>query len=328
MMFKVGVIGFGVMGKNHVRILNSLENVELAGVFDPAGGRSELNGSNLVTKSVEELIDQTLDYLVIASPTRTHEEMMKIAIKKGTNFLVEKPFTHSLSSAIQIQKEVETKALIASVGHIERFNSAVVNAKRKILEGLLGKIYQIETYRQGPFPGRIVDVGVISDLATHDIDLVRWITDSEYSSVSASKTNKSGRDSEDLVLVMGTLNNGVIVSHSVNWLSPKKVRRVIITGERGLLEINTLDSELIFYENGVNRNLQSSLAHFKGVTQGEITHFSFDKPEPLFTEHVDFQNYIRGERNQQSNLTDGLMTMRTLDAIYQSAELKESVKLS
>jgi len=328
MKFNVGVIGFGIMGKNHVRILNSLENVELRGVFDPAGGRIGHNGSKLVSKSIEELLSQTLDYLVIASPTRTHEEMMNIAIKKGINFLVEKPFTHSLSSAIKIQEEVKRKSLIASVGHIERFNSAVINAKHKIQEGLLGKIYQIETYRQGPFPGRILDVGVISDLATHDVDLVRWITDSEYFSVSASKTNKSGRDSEDLVLVMGSMNNGVIVSHSVNWLSPKKVRRVIITGERGLLEINTLDSELIFYENGVNRNLQSSLAHFKGVTQGEVTHFSFDKPEPLFTEHVDFQSYIRGERNQQSNLTDGLMTMRTIDAIYESAEFKKSVKLN
>jgi UDP-N-acetylglucosamine 3-dehydrogenase len=328
MKFKVGVVGFGVMGKNHVRILNSLENVELAGVFDPAGGRIDQNGPNLVTKSVTELLSQKLDYLVIASPTRTHEEMMKIAIQADINFLVEKPFTHSLASAIQIQAEVEKKSLRASVGHIERFNSAVVNAKHKIQSGILGKVYQIETFRQGPFPGRIVDVGVISDLATHDIDLVRWITDSEYSSVTANKTNKSGRKSEDLVLVMGSLDNGVLVSHSVNWLSPKKVRRVIITGEKGLLEINTLDSELIFYENGVNRNLQSSVAHFKGVTQGEVIHFSFDKPEPLFTEHVDFQHYVQGEQNQQSDLKDGLMTMRTIEAIYQSTELRESVKLS
>ena len=105
----------------------------------------------------------------------------------------------------------------------------------------LGEVYQIATRRQGPFPSRIADVGVAKDLASHDIDLTAWVAQSDYATVCAQTTFKSGREHEDMIAITGRLANGVIVNHLVNWLSPMKERVTIVTGEKGAFVADTLD---------------------------------------------------------------------------------------
>jgi len=281
---KAALIGLGAMGKNHARVLKSLPGVDLVAVFDPATtpGSSELP----IVSSLQELIEIKPDYCVIATPTYTHEEIAVQLMEAGINIFIEKPISMSTQSAERIILSSEKNRRVGAVGHIERFNAALVEAKRRINLGQIGDVYQISTRRLGPFPARITDVGVTVDLATHDIDLTKWLAGSDYESIAAQSTIRSGRKNEDLVSVVGKLKNGILVNHNVNWLSPLKERKTIITGEKGTFVADTLRSDLTFYENGSIINTQREIAYFKGVTQGETTIFAFDKPEALYVEHL------------------------------------------
>lgn len=315
---KAALIGFGAMGKNHARILNSLDNVDLIAVLDPGISPSI---SNLpFVSSLQDLIDLKPDYCVIATPTITHEELAIRLAENGINIFIEKPIAISSDTATRIIAAVDKNGLVGAVGHIERFNASLVEAKRRIKLGQLGDVYQISTRRLGPFPARITDVGVTIDLATHDIDLTKWITDSTYESICAHSAIRSGRNNEDLISVVGKLRNGIITSHNVNWLSPLKERKTIITGEKGTFVADTLRSDLTFYENGSIVNTQREIAHFKGVTQGETTIFAFERPEALLVEHLEFVKALSGLESNIVTLGEALETIRVAEAITFSAK--------
>ena len=315
---KAALIGFGAMGKNHARILNSLDNVDLIAVLDPGISPSI---SNLpFVSSLEDLIDLKPDYCVIATPTITHEELAIRLAENGINIFIEKPIAISSDTATRIIAAVDKNGLVGAVGHIERFNASLVEAKRRIKLGQLGDVYQISTRRLGPFPARITDVGVTIDLATHDIDLTKWITDSTYESICTHSAIRSGRNNEDLISVVGKLRNGIITSHNVNWLSPLKERKTIITGEKGTFVADTLRSDLTFYENGSIVNTQREIAHFKGVTQGETTIFAFERPEALLVEHLEFVKALSGLESNIVTLGEALETIRVAEAITFSAK--------
>jgi UDP-N-acetylglucosamine 3-dehydrogenase len=308
---RAALIGLGAMGKNHARVLKSLPEVDLVAVFDPAVkvGSSELP----LVSSFEELIALKPDYCVIATPTFTHEEIAIKLASNGINVLIEKPIAISSESGFKILESVRRNGVIGGVGHIERFNAAAIEAKKKISEGLLGNVYQVATRRQGPFPSRIADVGVIVDLASHDIDLTKWLLDSDYNNLKAFVSKKSGRKHEDLVSASGILNNGVIVNHVVNWLCPFKERSVEILGEHGALRIDTLSSDLTFYENGSTITLQKEIAHFKGVSEGQVVKFAINKKEPLLYEHEAFRDSILRISHNIATLESGLETLRVAE---------------
>jgi predicted dehydrogenase len=195
--------------------------------------------------------------------------------------------------AAQELVELFAKAgLVGGVGHIERYNPAVQAARQRIEDGLIGELYQIATRRQGPFPGRIADVGVIKDLATHDIDLTAWVTQQEYVSVNARTAFRSGREHEDMVVAVGTLSKGAIATHTVNWLTPFKERTTVITGERGALVVDTLTADLTHYQNGVIDGGWDQLTSFRGVSEGDMTRFALVRKEPLMSEHEAFRDAI------------------------------------
>ena len=322
---KVALIGLGAMGKNHARILRALHEVDLVAVFDPVAftGNSDLP----IVSTLHELIELEPDYCVIATPTLTHEEIAITLAEAGISIFIEKPISISTESAKKIISSVEKNGVIGTVGHIERFNAALIEAKRRILLGQIGEVYQISTRRLGPFPARITDVGVTIDLATHDIDLTKWLVDTNYQSICSHSAIRSGRENEDLVTVVGKLKNGILVSHNVNWLSPLKERKTIITGEKGTFVADTLRSDLTFYENGSFLNTQRELAHFRGVTQGETTIFAFDKPEALLVEHQEFIKSLSGIDSDSVTLQQASETIHVAEAIIKSARIGESIKL-
>ena len=201
---RTAIIGLGMMGTNHARVLSNLEGVELVAVADPQGDAQNVLPSNKVLKSVDEVIKLGVDYCVISAPTAFHEEIASQLIASGIHFLVEKPIADSYASAVKIRDAAKSANVTGAVGHIERFNSALQEARKRVLAGELGTIYQVATRRQGPFPSRISDVGVVKDLATHDIDLTSWITGKNYLQVSANAAFRSGREHEDLISVCMT----------------------------------------------------------------------------------------------------------------------------
>ena len=324
---RVGIVGVGVMGANHVRVLSNLEGVELVGVADSVGVSGALPPNTNLVKSVDELIKLGLDYCVIAAPTAFHEEIALKLIDSGIHILVEKPLAHSYESAVRIRDAAKAKNIIGGVGHIERYNSALQQARLRVQAGELGAIYQVATRRQGPFPARVADVGVVKDLATHDIDLTSWITGKKYLQVSAHSAFRSGRQHEDLITVSAILEDLIVVNHVVNWLSPLKERKTIITGEKGTYVADTLRADLTFYENGKIDISQSEMARFRGVTQGDVHIFAFEKPEPLLIEHSNFRDAVLGKSHEIVSLDQGATTVRIADAVLKSSKTLNAVKL-
>jgi predicted dehydrogenase len=165
------------------------------------------------------------------------------------------------------------------------------------------------------------------DLATHDIDLTAWISNSFYKSVSAQSAIRSGREHEDLVAIVAQLSNGIVANHLVNWLSPLKERKTIITGEKGTYVVDTLTSDLTFYANGTISVSQDRIAHFKGVSQGDIHIFAFEKPEPLRREHENFRDAVLGKDASIVTLSEGAKTVSVASGALESIKRQETVKL-
>jgi UDP-N-acetylglucosamine 3-dehydrogenase len=289
---RAGVIGLGVMGRHHSRVLSALDGVEFVGVYDPAESVAPVIEGRPVIKDLDEFLDMGFDYCIVAAPTIYHLDIGRSLAERGIHALIEKPVASSAEAAGELRDLFSASGLIGGVGHIERYNPALQSARKRIEDGLIGDIYQIATRRQGPFPGRIADVGVIKDLASHDIDLTAWVSQQEYVTVNARTAHRSGRDHEDMVVAIGTLSKGTIVSHTVNWLTPFKERTTIITGEKGALVVDTLTADLTHFQNGVIENTWDRVSSFRGVSEGDVTRFALTKREPLLAEHEAFRDSV------------------------------------
>ena len=267
-VLRAGLVGLGAMGRNHARVLRSLDGVELVGVVDPLPGPDHDAHGAPVFDDLEPLLAAGLDYVVVACPTGLHEEVGLQLAEAGVGVLIEKPLAHTPEAARRLVDAFESRGLVAGVGHIERFNPALQSLRARLTAGELGQLYQVVTRRQGPFPARIADVGVIKDLATHDIDLTAWVTGEDYVSVSARTSRRSGREHEDMVVVVGELDGGTIVNHLVNWMSPLKERSTVVTGERGCFVADTLRADLTFYANGAVSSRLGRRAQLPGRLRG------------------------------------------------------------
>ena len=305
-MLKAAVLGLGVMGRHHCRVLNGLDGVEFIGAYDPGDNVPAAIEGQRVYKNFSELLDLKPDYCVVASPTIFHLELgLELAARK-IHALIEKPVASDTASSHELVTAFHAAGLVGGVGHIERFNPALQEMRHRIESGALGEIFQISTRRQGPFPGRIADVGVVKDLATHDIDLTAWVTQQQYVSISARTTHKSGRPHEDMVIAIGTLSKGTIASHTVNWLSPQKERTTIVVGEKGSLVADTLTADLTYFENGNTTTAWDQVSAFRGVSEGDVTRFALQRREPLVVEHETFRDAVlTGDQSKIVTLEEG-----------------------
>lgn len=300
---RAGLIGLGMMGRHHMRLLNQIDGVEFVGLHDVALiGKGHVQGHKIFD-SISDLVDAKIDYCVVAAPTAFHLEIGLQLAQGGVHALIEKPVAPNPADARTIVDAFQSAHLIGAVGHIERFNPALIAMRQKLENGLLGEIYQISTRRQGPFPSRIADVGVVKDLATHDIDLTAWVAQSSYKYVSARTTHKSGRPHEDMLVAIGELDNGVIVNHIVNWLSPFKERNTTVIGDNGALVADTLTADLTYYQNATINSNWENLSAFRGVAEGDVIRYALNKTEPLLTEHIAFRDAVL------SNSTSGIVTL-------------------
>ena len=327
---RAGLVGLGMMGRHHARVLGSLNGVELVAVCDPMGDAHNVAGGRPVFTKVSELIAAGIDYAMVAAPTAFHEELALELAAAGIHALIEKPLAVDTPAAKRIQEAFAAKGLVGAVGHIERYNPALQQLRARLDKGELGAVYQIATRRQGPFPARIADVGVIKDLATHDIDSTAWVARSKFVSVSAQTAHKSGRPHEDMVAAVGKLENGIITNHLVNWLTPFKERLTIVTGERGALVADTLTADLTFYANASVDTEWDSVAAFRGVSEGDVIRYAFAKPEPLRTEHEAFRDAVLGLPGAVERIVtmeQGLATVAVASAMIESSKNGSVVSL-
>ena len=317
------LVGHGQMGRHHARVLRSMEDVDLVGVVDPAAS-GELVGTAFV--DLEEALRGGVDIAVVAVPTVVHESVAVHLAERGIHTLIEKPVASDVATSCRIADAFERRGVVGCVGHIERFNPAVQELRRRLELGELGEIYQIATRRQGPFPERITDVGVILDLASHDIDLTSWVSQSAYADVSVRTAHRSGRDKEDLVAAIGRLEDGTVVNHLVNWLSPLKERVTVVSGERGTFVADTLTADLTFYANGAAPVDWDTLASFRGVVAGDMTRYAIAKREPLLLELLAFVKAVRGGDDRTVSIRDGARVVAVAESMLASAESSETVR--
>jgi UDP-N-acetylglucosamine 3-dehydrogenase len=325
---RAGLIGLGAMGRNHARVLSELDGVELVGIVEPGDAAARATRGAPVLHTVDDLLDLGVDYAVIASPTGLHEEIGLRLAEAGICALVEKPLADTAAAARRLVDAFESRGLVAGVGHIERFNPALQSMRSRLEAGELGEIFQVVTRRQGPFPHRIADVGVVKDLATHDIDLTSWVTGQEYTSVSARTVSRSGRPHEDMVAVVGRLTDGSMVNHLVNWLSPLKERTTVVTGDLGCFVADTLTADLTFYANGARDTEWEALRAFRGVSEGDMVRYAIPKREPLLVEHERFRDAVLGKPADIVTLRKGLRTVEVSEAVLESAARGVTVETS
>ena len=322
---RVGLIGLGMMGRHHARVLSSLEGVDFVGICDPAGDISNSSQGRPIHSSVSELIELGLDCAIVAVPTIYHLEIGQELAAAGIHTMVEKPLSYDSKTSNKLISAFSKAGLIGAVGHIERYNPALQEARRRLEQ--LGSLYQVGTRRQGPLSVRVTDVGVVNDLATHDIDLTAWITGEQYSSVSARTAYRSGRKHEDLVTVIGSLQTGIITNHLVNWLSPLKERVTILTGENGVFVANTLTADLTFYANGSTTSNWSEIEHLRGVSEGDVIRYAISKKEPLLTEHENFRDAVLGKSSDIVTMQQGLANILVAEAIIKSSDSGKTIEI-
>ena len=325
------VIGLGMIGRHHARLLQDSERVHFAGAVDPGGDRFRaVHRPELVFDSVAALLDRgQLEFAIVAVPTELHLPVARELAAAGVSMLIVKPLAATTATAKEIVDICRRSGVLGAVGHVERFNPALQDLRRRLLEGQIGRLFTISTIRSGPYPARIQDVGVVKDLATHDIDLVSWLSDSKIATLAAQKQHLSGREHEDLVLVVGALESGAAFSIVVDWVSPTKVRRTRVLGERGMLEADTLNGDLFFYENAQVRIAWSATQQFRGVSEGNVTRYALQRREPLLVEHEAFLDLLQGRLDAGVvTLEQGVEIVKVAEAVLSSAGSATTVSLA
>lgn len=324
---RAGLVGIGMMGRNHARVLHAVDGVDLVAVADPGGDRHGMAGAAAVVDTVAQMVEVGLDLAVVATPTAFHLDAGLELAAAGVPTMIEKPLATDAQESLKLVEAFEGAGLVNAVGHVERCNPALLALRERLEAGALGELYQVATRRQGPFPNRVSDVGVVKDLATHDIDLTSWVISSPYRSVSAHTAHKSGREHEDLISITAQMEDDTVVSHLVNWLSPLKERITVVTGERGTFVADTLQGDLTFHENGLIPTEWDQISSFRGVTEGNSTRFAIAKPEPLRVELERFCDAVRGAGEGIVSMREGMRTVAVADACIQSARESRTVRV-
>jgi len=327
----VAVIGAGAMGKNHARVYSSIEDVNLAAVCDSNEEIGKSIADNYKARYYSDYKDmlkkEKLDAASICVPTKFHNEVAVNVIRNGVNILVEKPIATTAGEAREIIGEAEEKNVKLMVGHIERFNPVVVELKKRIEKNELGKIYKVHCARLSQFPQRIIDVGVIVDLAIHEIDILKYIIGSKIKRVYAETAQRIHSTHEDLLIGIIRFENSILGVINANWLTPKKVREITVTGEKGMFVANYLTQEMYFYEKEFAKKDFDYNKSFIIGAEGRKSKINVEQSEPLRNELCSFIDCIK--KNEQPKVTgnDGLEALDIAQKFLESSKRNEVINL-
>ena len=319
---RVAVVGAGAMGRNHLRVLNDLALVELVGVADADSLTAESTARRLRIASYSDyrqmLEREGPDAVVVAVPTILHREVVLDVIARGMHVLVEKPIAFTVEEGREMIEAARAAGRVLTVGHIERYNPAIVELHRRLQQQELGRVFQMHARRLGPFPPRVRDVGVVIDLATHDIDIMRFLSGSEVDRVSAETARRIHTEHEDLLSGLLRFEDGSIGVLDINWLTPTKIRELMITGEKGMFHVNYLTQDLFFYRNDHTSSEWDTISTIKGVSEGEMVRLRIEKSEPLKIELERFVSAVRGEDVLLVSGEDGLKALRVARSLVEA----------
>jgi predicted dehydrogenase len=263
--------------------------------------------------------------VVVAVPTHLHFEVASYMLKRGIHVLIEKPIATTVEEALALIELEHGHGATIAVGHVERFNPAVIALKQLLASGSLGQIFSLHARRIGPYPPRIRDVGVALDLATHDLDAMRSLIGTEVERVYAETQRRIERQHEDLLFGIVRFANGIVGMLDVNWITPTKVRELSVTGERGMYLANYLTQELYFYENDYTPTSWDALRTQLGVSEGTMTRLKVQKVEPLRAEYEDIIAALEAGRSPTVTAEDGLAVLQLAHRLIGSTRAGEVV---
>ncbi len=320
---KAAVIGVGSMGRNHARVYTELSETTLVAVSDANLATAQSVAARYGVKAYadyqELLAREKPDIVTIAVPTRLHREVACTTMEAGANVLIEKPIAATVEEGQALIARARALNRRLTVGHIVRFNPAIQALKEHLDAGELGQLFQIVCRRVGPFPSRIQDVGVVVDLAPHDLDVMRFISGAEPVRVYAETQQKIHTDHEDLLTALLRFDSGVTGMLEINWLTPLKVREITVLGEHGLFLVNDLTQDLYFYENAeASGDGWNHLNVLKGVTEGKMIRFPLRRYEPLRAELETFAKAVLNDAPVAVDGEDGLAALRLALALIAS----------
>lgn len=329
---RAAVIGVGVMGRHHARVYDQMPTTELVGVADlvaEAGERVARLHHTVAFTDYRELLDALdPDVATIAVPTEFHHQVALEAMESGCHVLIEKPIAATEEQAQALIERAGVLGRKLMVGHIVRFDPAVQALKDRLEAGELGRVFQVRCRRLGPFPARIRDVGVVIDLATHDLDLMRYVTGEEIVRVYAETEQEIHSAYEDILAGTVRLADGTIGVLDVNWLTPTKIRELTVTGERGMFLVDHLTQDLYFYENAeTNDERWSTISLLRGVSEGCMIRHVVQKYEPLRAELEAFVKAVAEDGVVPVDGTDGLAALRVARALVESGRLHHIVEV-
>ncbi|HUV55510.1 MAG TPA: Gfo/Idh/MocA family oxidoreductase [Candidatus Krumholzibacteriaceae bacterium] len=309
----VAVIGCGIWGFNHARVYSGLDNVQLVKVVDvnPARARAAAEAFNAGSSldPIEAFVDDEVDAVSICTPTVTHAQLAKEAILSGKHVLVEKPMTARLCEARELMELAEREDVVLAVGHVERFNPAVEETIRLVERGEVGQLLMAHAARLSRRPERHGDVGVVKDLAIHDVDIVTTVLgDLPRSVFSVCGSLSHGfEDYATIALIYDGDASGFV---EANWLTPKKVRSLTVTGSEGVIRVEYL-TQRVSVDSG-----------------DETTHSDNAYVEPLMLELRDFADAVLCGREPAVTGQSGYDALRICEAALRSSEIGGVVRLS
>lgn len=316
---KIAVIGTGAMGKNHVRVLKNIPEIDEVIISDI--NRNILQDTSKrfgILKTYQDYIEmlekESPDGVIIATPPASHKKNVLDVLKYKINVLVEKPIAHTIEDAEIMIQEAEKKGIIFTVGHIERFNPVVTKIKEFIDNKTLSNIYLINTRRVGPFPKRLLGniEGVLVDLAVHDFDIINYLG-GKIENIQ-SQIIKSGKQ-EIYVKTLLDLENNIKASCEFSWITPMRHRNIEVYGDSGMLKGDFYTQDVWFYENSDFQNNSTFGETFIGtglINAGKVIKYPIYKQEPLFLELTNFIRAIKGEDKILVKPKNALVTLRNV----------------
>ena len=328
---RVGIIGLGFMGRNHLRVYTELDGVEVVAVADvddavlARASRGRTSRPYLDYRAM--LREERLDAVSIVTPTRLHREVALVAIAAGVNILIEKPIAPTVSEALEIEEAARGAAVKVTVGHVERFNPAVAELKRRLKENALGRLYQVQARRVGPFPQRIRDVGVVHDLATHDVDVMRFVLGTEITRLHARVQRGIRTEHEDSMVAVLEFEDDVLGLLDVNWLSPVKVRQLLALGAGGMFSLDYVRQELFHYQERSEANDWPDFSA-AGLEPELVTKLRVRSMEPLRAELESFVGCVVGQTEPAVTCAEAIMAVHVADKLLESALSGQALDMS
>lgn len=296
---KIGIIGIGVMGEYHARVYSKIaennSDVHLVGIADIDKNRVETIAKKYGTKAYtdyHELLDTGLDAVSICVPTSMHKDVAFDAIQKGVRaILIEKPISDYLNYANDIVKFADVKGVVLTIGHVERFNPAVLLIKKVIDSGRLGRVVSISAKRVGPVQPKLKDTGVIIDLAVHDLDIICYLFGATPTNIYAfAGVGERGLDDRaSMILKFSEQRAGVI---ETNWLTARKIRTLDLVGLKAVAHLDYINQTVTISEHEKDEEIK------------------FVKQEPLMKELMHFVNVVRGNEKPLVTGDDGIMALK------------------